>query len=217
MTASASRLLTGNHPAYAALERDLSELYDGRAATVFSSGYHTNVGICSAMAGKNDLFLADKLCHASLIDGMRLSGASLRRFRHLDYEHLETLLKKGSGEHRDVFIVSESVFSMDGDIADIERLVALKERYGATLIVDEAHAVGVFGERGLGVCERDGLTAEVDVLVGTFGKAWASFGAFAITDAVVRDYLINRMRPLIFTTALPPAVVKIRGRMRLMR
>jgi len=207
MTASASRLLTGNHPAYAVLEQDLSDLYGGKAATVFSSGYHTNVGICSAMANKDDLFLADRLCHASLIDGMRLSGATLLRYRHLDYGHLEGLLKKQRGGHRHVFVVSESVFSMDGDIADIERLVWLKKRHGAMLIMDEAHAVGVFGGLGLGVCERDGLSGEVDVLVGTFGKAWASFGAFAITDAVIKDYLINCMRPLIFTTALPPAVV----------
>ena len=207
MTASASRLLTGNHPAYAALEQDLSDLYGGKAATVFSSGYHANVGICASLAGKGDVFLADKLCHASLIDGMRLSGATLRRYRHLDYEHLESLLKEREGKAGRVFLVSESVFSMDGDIADIERLVSLKKRYGAMLLVDEAHAVGVFGEHGLGVCERDGQVAGVDVLVGTFGKALASFGAFAVTDLVVHEYLVNHARPLIFTTALPPAVV----------
>jgi len=207
MAGSASRLLTGNHPAYASLEQAMAALYGGRAATVFSSGYHANVGICPALAEKGDLFVADKLCHASLIDGMRLSGAKLLRYRHRDGAHLETLLARHREAHRRVFIVSESVFSMDGDIADIECLARLKKDYNATLIVDEAHAIGVFGDRGLGVCERDGLTSEIDVLVGTFGKALASFGAFAITDDVTRQYLVNRVRPFIFTTALPPAVV----------
>jgi len=207
MAASASRLLTGNHPAYALLEQDLSALYGGRAGTVFSSGYHANVGICSALAGKDDCFFADKLCHASLIDGMRLSSARLLRYRHGDTGHLEELLKKHDGAHRTTFVVSESIFSMDGDIADLERLVWLKKRYGAMLILDEAHAVGVFGDRGLGVSERDGLVSEIDVLVGTFGKALASFGAFAVTGNVMRDFLVNHARSLIFTTALPPAVV----------
>ncbi len=207
MGASASRLLTGNHPAYTALEEDLCALYGGRHATVFSSGYHANVGICSALADKGDLFLADKLCHASLIDGMRLSGAKLVRYRHLDYDHLERLIMQHREAHRDIFIVSESVFSMDGDVADVDRLVQLKQAHGATLMIDEAHAVGVFGDRGLGVCEREGRIPAMDILVGTFGKALGSFGAFAVTDEDVRDYLVNRMRPFIFTTALPPSVV----------
>jgi len=207
MTASASRLLTGNHAAYTLLEQDLSDLYSGGRALVFSSGYQANVGICSALAGKDDLFLADRLCHASLIDGIRLSGARLIRYRHLDYDHLETLLKKHRSSYRDAFIVSESVFSMDGDVADIGRLGRLKRQHEAMLMIDEAHAVGVSGASGLGVCEREGLIDEPDMLVGTFGKALASVGAFVITNEIIRDYLVNTARSLIFTTALPPAAV----------
>lgn len=207
MTASASRLLTGNHPAYAALEHDLSELYGNRPACVFSSGYHANVGICPVLAGRGDLVLSDKLSHASLLDGIRLSGARHMRYRHLDTVHLEDLLRKHRAKHEVALIVSESVFSMDGDVADVARLVELKSRYDALLILDEAHAVGTQGPSGLGMARQEGLDAEVDVLVGTFGKALASFGAFCITEATIHDTLVNRMRPLIFTTALPPAPV----------
>jgi 8-amino-7-oxononanoate synthase len=203
----ASRLLTGNHREYTLLENLLSELY-GRAACVFSSGYHANLGICPAIAGRRDAFFSDRLNHASLIDGMRLSGAEMIRYRHLDYDHLETLLAERRPSFRDCFIVTESVFSMDGDVADLDRLIFLRDRYDAMLIVDEAHAVGVFGDNGLGVSELQGVTSEVDIIVGTFGKALSSFGAYAVLNGTMKDYLVNRMRPLIFTTALPPAVVR---------
>lgn len=208
MAGSASRLLAGNHPAYAALEAELGELYGGRAACVFNSGYHANVGILAAVAGKGDVVLCDRLDHASLLDGVRLSGADFRRYRHGDLDQLESLLRTECGGYRQVFIVSETVFSMDGDVADVTRLVQLKQQYGAVLVLDEAHAVGVIGDRGLGVCEAHGAIAGVDIIVGTFGKALASLGAFAISAPVVRDYLVNHMRTLIFTTALPPAVVE---------
>lgn len=207
MSGSASRLLTGSGPGYEALEGELSALYGGRAALVFSSGYHANIGVLSALGGRGDLFLSDRLNHASIVDGLRLSGAGFRRYRHRDCGHLEELLAAARGRYRRLIVVTESVFSMDGDLADLERLVRLKRDYGALLVVDEAHAVGVFGERGLGLCEARGLLGQVDVVVGTFGKALASAGAFVVTDDLIRDWLVNTARSLIFTTALPPAVL----------
>jgi 8-amino-7-oxononanoate synthase len=204
----ASRLLTGNHREYTLLEDLLSQLYRGRAACVFSSGYHANLGICPALAGRRDAFFSDRLNHASLIDGMRLSGAEMIRYRHLDYDHLATLLAERRSSYRHCVIATESVFSMDGDTADLDRLIALRDRYDAMLLVDEAHAVGVYGETGLGISEAQGAIDDIDIIVGTFGKALASFGAYAVLDGTMKDYLVNRMRPLIFTTALPPAVVR---------
>lgn len=207
MSGSASRLLTGSGPACAALEGELGELYGGRAALVFSSGYHANIGLLAALGGRGDLFLSDRLNHASIVDGLRLSGARFRRYRHRDCGHLEELLAAARGRHRRLIIVTESLFSMDGDLADLERLVRLKTEFGALLVVDEAHAVGVLGERGLGLCEARGLLGQVDVIVGTFGKALASAGAFVVSDDLIRDYLVNTARSLIFTTAPPPAVL----------
>lgn len=207
MTASSSRLLTGNFPGYAALEKQLGQLYNGRAALVLNSGYHANIGILPALAGADDLILSDKLNHASIIDGIRLSEASFKRYGHLDYAQLEKILAEKAASCKQIFIISESVFSMDGDIADLKKLVEIKQRYNAVLIIDEAHAVGVFGQKGRGVCEDLKLIDEIDIIVGTFGKALCSAGAYAIMSPVVRDYLINKMRPLIFTTALPPVTV----------
>ncbi|MBN1278517.1 MAG: 8-amino-7-oxononanoate synthase [Chlorobium sp.] len=207
MTSSSSRLLTGNHHWYEQLERELEQMYGRDAALVFNSGYHANVGILPALAGRNDLILSDRLNHASIIDGAGISGAVHLRYRHNDTSHLEELLDSAQGSYRHRFIVTESVFSMDGDLADLRKLVQLKKRYGAVLIVDEAHAAGVFGERGLGLCETTGTVADMDIIIGTFGKAFASTGAYAVMDSVIRDYLVNTMRSFIFTTALPPAVL----------
>ncbi|MEI6848260.1 MAG: 8-amino-7-oxononanoate synthase [Chlorobiaceae bacterium] len=207
MTSSSSRLLTGNHTLYDKLEHCLAALYHRDAALVFNSGYHANIGIIPALTNRHDLVLSDKLNHASIIDGLKISEAPYQRYRHRDYDHLEELLAGAVNRYRQIFIVSESVFSMDGDLADIACLVALKEKYGAFLIIDEAHGVGVFGERGLGLCETAGMVQQIDIIIGTFGKALASTGAYAVMSSLCRDYLLNTMRSFIFTTALPPYVL----------
>lgn len=201
---SSSRLLTGNSPGYAILENILAELYSKERALVFNSGYHANIGILPALTDKADLILSDKLNHASIIDGLRLCTAEVQRYRHADYEQLENILRAKRSQYRHCIIVTESVFSMDGDIADLPQLVLLKQQYDCQLYVDEAHAVACRGKKGLGICEETATAQDIDFIVGTFGKAWASQGAFVATDAIYADYLVNRMRSLIFTTALPP-------------
>lgn len=207
----ASRLMTGNHDQYTQLERGLAQYYHKDRALIFTSGYHINIGLLPALAQKGDLILADKLCHASLLDGMRLSQAKMIRYPHLDYDRLEQLLQKHSSDltaqkkHKQtIFIVTESLFSMDGDYADLSILVRLKEQYGAVLYVDEAHAVGVRGTNGLGLAEEQGVIEQIDLLVGTFGKAWGGQGAFVVCEETIYIYLVNTARSLIFTTALPP-------------
>ncbi len=204
---TSSRLLTGNTPAYARLEETLSGMYGGRAALVFNSGYHANIGILPALTRKDDLILSDKLNHASILDGLRLSAAPFRRYAHNDMEHLRKLLVQFRGSCRRVFLVTESVFSMDGDCAPLAELAALKREFGAVLVVDEAHAVGVRGPRGAGLAAELGLADQVDVLVGTFGKAFGSTGAYAILAPVAKEYMVNHARSLIFTTGLPPVVL----------
>lgn len=207
MSAASSRLLTGNHQAYNLLEAELSAFYENRAALVFNSGYHANSGIIPAIMEKGDLILSDKLNHASIIDGMMLSGAEFKRYRHLDYSQLEDILKERAGKYRRTMIVSESIFSMDGDTADLKILVKLSKKYQALLYIDEAHGVGVCGNRGAGMCEESDTINDIDIIVGTLGKAFCSAGAYAITRPELKDYLINRTRPFIFTTGLPPATV----------
>ena len=204
-SSSSSRLLTGNYPVYQKVERLLTDLYKKESALVFSSGYHMNMGILPAIADKNTLILADKLVHASIIDGIRISSAQCIRYRHQDYRQLEELLDKYHAGFRSMIIVTESIFSMDGDVSPLPLLVQLKKKYPNTfLYVDEAHAVGVRGLNGLGIAEEEDCIPEIDLLCGTFGKAFASMGGFVVCSKIFRDYLINRMRTFIFTTALPP-------------
>lgn len=204
-SSTSSRLLTGNRTPYGKLESFLAESYGRESALVFNSGYHMNSGILPALTDSRSLILADKLVHASIIDGIRLSSARCIRYRHNDYVQLEGLVEKYAKEYDRVFIVTESVFSMDGDLCDLPRLVDIKSNNeNVYLYVDEAHAVGVLGSGGLGLAEQTGTVENIDLLCGTFGKAVASVGGYVICDRLIRDYLVNRMRTLIFTTALPP-------------
>lgn len=176
-----------------------------RACLYLNSGFDANSGVLSALFGKHDLLLVDKLSHASIIDGMLHSEAKALRYAHNDMQHLEQLLQKHAHEYESVVIVTESVFSMDGDQAKLKEIVALKERYDNVLLyVDEAHSFGLFGDDGLGLCKELNLLDKVDFLMGTLGKAIGSHGAFLICSKEVKDYLVNFMRPLIYSTALPP-------------
>lgn len=203
-SSSSSRLLTGNSPLYSALEAQISTWYDGKNALFFNSGYHANVGVLPALTDKKDLILSDKLCHASLLDGIRLSAAKHLRFRHNDMAHLANMLDKHRQQYQRVFIVTESLFSMDGDRADLKTLVAFKQQYNALLYVDEAHAVGAYGKQGRGLGEALGVLEDIDILVCPMGKAMASLGAFVVCSPTLRELLLNRARTFIFTTALPP-------------
>ncbi|WP_459189175.1 8-amino-7-oxononanoate synthase [Parabacteroides sp. APC149_11_2_Y6] len=208
LSSSSSRLLTGNFSIYEELEQHMCKAFGREATLLFNSGYHANTGILPALADKRTLILADKLVHASIIDGILLSGAPFQRYKHNNYEHLEQLLSKTSGQYEQTIIVTESIFSMDGDIADLQQLVRLKKNYpDVMLYVDEAHAIGVRGENGLGIAEEQNCIGDIDFLVGTFGKALASMGAYLLCSKTIREYLVNTMRPLIFSTALPPAQI----------
>ena len=207
-SSSSSRLLTGNFSVYTKLEKQIARSFDREAALIFNSGYHANMGILPAVSDAQTLILADKLVHASIIDGIRLSTARCIRFRHNDLVQLERLLEQHHATFRQLIIVTESIFSMDGDQADLTALVRLKKRYSNVLLyVDEAHAFGVRGPRGLGCAEETGCIRDIDFLVGTFGKAAASAGAYIACCRTIREYLVNRMRTLIFTTALPPTSI----------
>ena len=218
MSATSSRLLTGNDTQLQALEFELQKWYQAavsrdditKSALVFNSGYHANIGILPALTALpvNTLILADKLVHASIIDGLRLSQSKLvtyRRYRHNDYEHLAKFIEQADPSVERIIIVTESIFSMDGDRADLPKLVQLKARdCRIELYIDEAHAIGILGNTGLGLAEETHTLADIDYLVGTFGKAFASVGAYIMCNDIARQWLINYMRPLIFSTALPP-------------
>lgn len=206
--AGASRLISGTQTPHVALEMALAKWKRAPAAIAFSSGYAAAVGALPALASKQDVVVLDKLCHASLVDGARLSGATLRVFPHNHLGKLESHLEWAKREHPDarVVVVTESVFSMDGDRVPLRELVELKERFGAQLLLDEAHAVGVLGPNGRGLAAELGLEEKVDVQMGTLSKALGVSGAYVCGSRSLIDWLINRARSFIFSTAPPPAL-----------
>ena len=204
-TSSSSRLLTGNFSDYQKLEQQLATMFGTESALIFNSGYHANTGILPAICNTHTLILADKLVHASLIDGIKLSSAKCIRYRHNDISQLQRLIAENHNAYEQLIIVTESIFSMDGDEADLPALIQLKKSYSNVLLyIDEAHAFGVRGKKGLGCAEEQECINDIDFLIGTFGKASASAGAYIVCRKLIREYLINKMRTFIFTTALPP-------------
>jgi len=203
--AGASRLLSGTSAVHAELEERIALFKNTEAAVVYNSGYAANTGIISAIAGPGDIILSDNLNHASIIDGCRLSRAQVAVYRHRDVNHLEDILRKAPSIGRRL-IVTDGVFSMDGDIAPLPEMVFLSEKYNAILMVDDAHAVGVLGEGGKGTAEHFGLEGRVPIQMGTLGKALGSFGAYAAGSRDLINLLINRSRSFMYSTALPPSV-----------
>jgi 8-amino-7-oxononanoate synthase len=203
--AGASRLISGTSPAHLEAERALASLVGQPAALLFSSGYAANVGALSTLLGKEDVAFSDRLNHASLIDGLRLSRARVHVHRHNDVEHLESLLRAHRADGRRAWVVTDSVFSMDGDLAPLRELRAVADRWDAGLFVDEAHALGILGG-GRGLCHARGVTP--DALVGTLGKSAGVAGAFVAGPAELRSLLENRARSYVFSTAPPAAIAE---------
>lgn len=203
--AGASRLVVGHLALHEEVEARVAAFKETEAAVIFSTGYMANLGVISALMGPGDTVFCDKLNHASIYDGIKLSGAKLARYPHRDLDRLEALLKKaGPGKK---LLVTDSIFSVDGDLAPLGGLVKLKERYGAVLMVDEAHATGVLGPGGAGLAEALGLAHRIDVHLGTFSKALGSLGGYVAGDRRLIDYLHNRARSFIYSTAMPPPVL----------
>ena len=203
--AGASRLVSGNMTLHETLENEISRFKEKEAALVFPTGYMANLGTISSLVSSGDLVICDKLNHASIIDGCRLSGADFRVYPHCDMEKLENVLMKSSKYNRKL-IVTDSVFSMDGDLAPLPDIVRIAGKYETMVMVDEAHGTGVFGKNGRGVVEHFNLNKEVDIVMGTLSKAIGSLGGYVTGDIDLINYLRNKARTFIYTTALPPAV-----------
>ncbi|WP_169083218.1 8-amino-7-oxononanoate synthase [Paenibacillus sp. PL91] len=201
----ASRLVTGNRPLNGYLEEELAAWQNSEAALVFANGYMANSSVISALAGRGDVVFSDQFNHASIVDGIVLSRAEHARYRHNDMEHLKALLNKHRDRRRKL-IVTDAVFSMDGDRAPLQELALLKREHGAMLMVDEAHSGGIYGVRGQGLCHELGLQNEVDVHMGTFSKAFGVYGAYVCGNRTLIRWLINKARALIYSTALPPSL-----------
>ncbi|MGG6294677.1 8-amino-7-oxononanoate synthase [Leptolyngbya sp. AN02str] len=204
-SASASRLITGTLPIHQELEERLAAACGQEAALLFNSGFQANATILPALLDASSVVLCDRLVHNSMVQGMLASGARLMRYQHNDLEHLERLLDKAAGQgYSRMLIASETVFSMDGDRSDVSALVQLTQTYNAILYLDDAHALGVLGKNGVGLAAHQ---PGVDLVIGTFGKAFGAFGAFVACSRAVRDYLVNCCPGFIYTTALPPGVI----------
>lgn len=206
-SSSGSRLMSGDLIIHHHLEESVAAFKGKEAALVFGSGFLANIGLIPALCDKADAVFSDRLNHASIIDGTLLSGAELFRFRHNEVDHLEALLKKERAKFKKALIVVETIYSMDGDRPPLKEIVDLKNKYDCFLMVDEAHATGIFGSSGSGIVEEEALTGEVEVIMGTFGKALGSYGAYVAASRKMIDYLVNRARSFIYSTALPPSVI----------
>ncbi|OGP71190.1 MAG: 8-amino-7-oxononanoate synthase [Deltaproteobacteria bacterium RBG_13_60_28] len=204
--AGASRLVVGHLALHEAVEAKLAAFKGTEAAVVFSTGYMANLGVIAALMGPGDVICSDRLNHASIMDGIKLSGAALQRYPHRDLNGLEKALQKAPGGKRRL-IITDSVFSVDGDLAPLRELVELKERYGVWLMIDEAHATGVLGPGGAGLAQDLGVTDAVDIHMGTLSKALGSLGGYVAGEGRLIDYLHNRARSFIYSTALPPPVL----------
>jgi len=205
--AGAARLMSGDLEINHLLEQEIAQLKSTEAALTFGSGYLANTGIIPALAGRGDLIITDRLSHASIYDGCLLSGARTIRFRHNDLVHLKQILQEKRSQFNSCLVIVESIYSMDGDRCPLVELVSLKKDHDFLLMVDEAHATGLYGENGAGIIEEDNVSSGVDIAMGTFGKALGSYGAYAATSRELVDFFINRARTFIYSTALPPAVV----------
>jgi len=201
-----SRSVSGSIDLYERLEGAVARYKGYRKGLIFPTGYMANIGIVSTIPGKGDVIFSDELNHSSLIDAMRLSHAKKVIYRHRDAGDLERKLKKHEARGKS-FVITESVFSMDGDMAPLAEIMELRDRHGFYAIVDDAHGTGIFGRKGSGIEEHWGFKGQADIHMATFGKAMGSFGAFVLSDPVVIDYLINRARTFMYTTALPPAAL----------
>ncbi len=204
-SSGASRLVSGTMELHERLEHAVASFKKKEAALLFNSGHAANTGIIPAVVGRGDVVFSDRLNHASIVDGILLSGARLVRYPHNDHQQLAMLMEKHATGR--CLIVSDGVFSMDGDIAPLAELVKLKNRFKALLMVDDAHGSGVLGEQGRGSAELLGVGSDIDIHMGTFGKALGSFGAYAAVSAEMRELLLNRARSFIFSTSLPPSVL----------
>lgn len=204
-SSSSARLLSGNSAPYTRLETFIAKWYEKEAALCFNSGYHANFGIIAGLMQKGDCIFSDKLNHNSILAGIKQSSADFFRYKHLDYNHLEDLLKKQRQNYKNALIVSESIFSMDGDRASLPDLIFLKEKYDCTFMLDEAHGVGVLGRNAQGLCNEDeNFIPKIDIIMGALGKALGSQGAFCAASRKIIDRLINFAPTFIFSTALPP-------------